>query len=77
MAYLLSSLFGARLVALHAAPLLAGKPRQHDENPDEPEQREKRDASRTPIDCAEHVQAQADQTGSAEDTVDASVNSHK
>jgi hypothetical protein len=64
-------------MALRAATLLGGKSRQHDEDPHEPQQREERNASSAPIDCAKYVETQADQTGSAEDTVDASVNSHR
>jgi radical SAM superfamily enzyme YgiQ (UPF0313 family) len=75
-AILVGTLFGAPVVPLRPATLLGDKPGQHDEDPHEPEQREERDASSTPIDCAKYVQTQADQTGGAEDTVDASVNSH-
>jgi hypothetical protein len=64
------------LVLLRPPPLFRGKPRQHNEDPHEPEQCEERDASRTPIDGAKYVQAQADQASSAEDTVYTSVNSH-
>ena len=74
---LIGAFFGALVVTLHPAPLLPGKPGDHDEDPHEPEQREEGDAPDTPIDCAEHVQAQADQTRRAEDSVDASVNSHR
>jgi radical SAM superfamily enzyme YgiQ (UPF0313 family) len=73
---LFGTLLGAPVVALRPATLLGDKPGQHDEDPHEPEQREERDASSTPIDCAKYVQTQADQTGGAENTVDTSVNSH-
>ena len=72
---LVSAFLGVTVIPV-LPPLFRGKPRQHDEHPHEPEQREERDASRTPIDCAKYVQTQPDQTGSAEDTVDTSVNSH-
>jgi hypothetical protein len=73
---LVSALLGVPLIPVLPPPLFRGKPGQHDEHPHEPEQREERNASRTPIDCAQYVQTQPDQTGSAEDTVDTSVNFH-
>ena len=72
----LVTLRGVLLVPLRPSALFRRKPRQHDEDPHESEEREERDASRTPIDGAKYVQAQADQTSSAEDTVNTSINSH-
>jgi len=74
---LLSAFFGVPIVTLRPPPLLARKPREHDEDPDKPKQREECDASNSPIDCAKYIETQANQTGSAKDTVDPRVNSHK
>lgn len=75
--YLLSTFFSTLVITLGPAPLLPGKPCQDDQNPDEPEQREECDATSAPVDCAKYIQTQTNQTRCAEDTVNASVNSHK
>src|SRR6185503_15614603 len=74
--WLVDTLIGTRVVTAGRAAIGPGQPREHDEDPYESEQGEEGDAPRSPIYCAEHVQTQADQTSRAEDTVDASVNSH-
>ena len=56
--------------------LLGGHSCDDDQKPDEAAQGEERDASRAPVDKAQHVQAQTDQTRDAEDTVNSSVDSH-
>jgi acyl-CoA synthetase (AMP-forming)/AMP-acid ligase II len=76
MRRLVSALLGVPLIPVLPPSLFRREPRQHDEHPHKPEQREERDASRTPIDSAKYVQTQPDQTGGAEDTVDTSINSH-
>src|SRR5690349_18903134 len=71
-----SALLSAMVITIGPPPLISGQAREHDEDPHESKQREERDTARTPVNRAEHVQAQADQTRGTEDTVDASVNFH-
>lgn len=70
------ALFAAVLRAPRPVALLGGHSCDDDQEPDEAAQGEERDASRAPVDKAQHVEAQTDQTRDAEDTMNSSVDSH-
>ena len=55
---------------------LGGESGEHDEQPNEPEQREESDTSGAPINRAQCVQAQTDEAYATEHAMHATVNSH-
>jgi len=75
LGYSLALVVGTRL-STRAVADLGGESGQHDEHPNEPEQREESDPSSAPINRAECVQAQTDQACGTEHAMNATLNSH-